>query len=122
MSATTPESAAPASTATAASASAAATAELFARKYPKLAQALGESSRYPLNVYQRFERILGRLEAVWGTLAGHEYLEALLMTERSDRQGFAEPVASELIRIHLLHIKQYPERHHNPNDPFSQIR
>lgn len=96
--------------------------EEFARKFPKLARALAENSLYPLNVYSRFERILKQIEAVWGTLAGHEYLETLLMTNRTDRQGFDDPVASELIRIHLLHIKHYPERHHNPNDPFSQIR
>lgn len=95
--------------------------DAFARKYPKLARALEESSLYPINAYKRFERILERIEAVWGTLAGHEYLETLLMTERHDRQGFDEPIAGELIRIHLLHIKHYPERHHNPNDPFSQI-
>lgn len=94
----------------------------FARKFPKLASALEESSLYPLNVYARFERILKQIESVWGTLAGHEYLETLLMTQRTDRQGFDDPVASELIRIHLLHIKQYPERHHHPNDPFAQIR
>lgn len=93
----------------------------FARKFPKLAQALGESSCYPLNVYLRFERILKQIESVWGTLAGHEYLETLLMTQRTDRQGFEDPVASELIRIHLLHIKHFPERHRNPYDPFAQI-
>ena len=93
----------------------------FARKFPKLAQALQESSHYPLNVYLRFERILRQIETVWGTLAGHEYLETLLMTQRTDRQGFADPVASELIRIHLLHIKHFPERHSNPHDPFAQI-
>lgn len=93
----------------------------FVRKFPKLAQALENSSRYPLNVYNRFERILQQIEAVWGTLAGHEYLETLLMTNRSDRQGFEDPIASELIRIHLLHIKHYPQRHHNPNDSFSRI-
>jgi hypothetical protein len=93
----------------------------FARKFPKLATALGESSHYPLNVYLRFERILKQIESVWGTLAGHEYLETLLMTQRTDRQGFEDPVASELIRIHLLHIKQYPGRHGHPNDPFAQI-
>jgi hypothetical protein len=93
----------------------------FARKFPKLARALEESSLYPLNVYARFERILKQIEAVWGTLAGHEYLETLLMTQRADRQGFEDPVASELIRIHLLHIKHYPERHANPNDPFARI-
>lgn len=93
----------------------------FARKFPKLARALEQNSLYPLNVYSRFERILKDIESVWGTLAGHEYLETLLLTNRNDRQGFEDPVASELIRIHLLHIRHYPERHHNPNDPFSQI-
>jgi hypothetical protein len=92
----------------------------FARKFPKLAQALQESSQYPLHVYTRFERILRQIEAVWGTLAGHEYLETLLMTQRTDRKGFEDPVATELIRIHLLHIKHFPERHHNPNDPFAR--
>lgn len=93
----------------------------FVRKFPKLANALESSGRYPLHAYSRFERILQQIEAVWGTLAGHEYLETLLLTNRTDRQGFDDPVASELIRIHLLHIKHYPERHHNPNDPFSQL-
>ena len=98
-----------------------ATTEEFVRKFPKLSQALSENSLYPLQVYSRFERILQQIEAVWGTLAGHEYLETLLMTDRADRQGFEHDVASELIRIHLLHIRQYPERHHNPHDPFAQI-
>lgn len=93
----------------------------FARKFPKLAHALEESSRYPLNVYLRFERILKQIEAVWGTPAGHEYLETLLMTQRTDRKGFEDPVASELIRIHLLHIKHFPQRNNNPYDPFAQI-
>jgi hypothetical protein len=93
----------------------------FVRKFPKLALALEKTSLYPLNSYIRFERILTQIEDVWGTLAGHEYLEDLLMTQRTDRQGFEHDVASELIRIHLLHILQYPERHHNPHDPFAQI-
>jgi hypothetical protein len=92
----------------------------FARKFPKLARALEEGGLYPLNVYARYERILKQIEAVWGTPAGHEYLETLLMTQRSNRLGFDEAVASELIRIHLLHIKHYPERHRHPNDPFAQ--
>jgi len=94
----------------------------FSRKFPKLASALNDASRFPSNVYQHFERILNELELVWGTLEGHTYLENLLMTQRNDRQGFSDKIATELIRIHLLHIQQYPERHSNPHDPFAQIR
>lgn len=94
----------------------------FTQKFPKLTQAVTGTSDLPLRAYREFERILAQIEATWGTLAGHEYLENLLMTQRTDRQGFSDGIASELIRLHLLHIQLYPERHHNPNDPFAQIR
>ena len=96
--------------------------EEFRAKYPKMAAELATLGAFPVNLYRQFERIFSRIEETWGTVAGYDYFEELLMTQRTGRRGFSPDVASELMRLHLLHIQRYPGRYDNPNDPFSMIR
>jgi hypothetical protein len=93
----------------------------FAQKHPKIAAGLVDPSRFPTNVYRDYERILDKIESLWGSFRGQDYLEELLTTQRSDRKGFPDEVVSELIRLHLLHVKLYPGHKINPHDPFSNI-
>lgn len=93
----------------------------FSQKYPKLARSLGDPMLFPVNAYRDYGRILEKVELLWGHYKGQDYLEELLTTLRPDRQGFPDAVASELIRLHLLHVKNYPGHKINPHDPFSAI-
>lgn len=93
----------------------------FAQKYPKIAAGLVAPERFPENAYRDYQRILEKIEALWGNFRGQDYLEELLTTQRTDRQGFPDVVASELIRLHLQHVELYPGHKINPHDPFSNI-
>ncbi|MDR0577268.1 MAG: hypothetical protein LBI87_06960 [Candidatus Accumulibacter sp.] len=69
----------------------------------------GKADAYPHRTEERFPRILVRLIEVWGQPEGEAYLNDLLMTDRADRQGFPDDVASELFRLAMIHAALRPE-------------
>ena len=58
---------------------------------------------YPHRIEQDFPRILAKLADLWGDPLMDVYMRDLLMTNRSDREGFPDDVASELFQLSLIH-------------------
>lgn len=70
----------------------------------KMLRLLADNSQaYPHHLEQRFPHVLEKLTSVWGTPAADPYLQSLMVTDRSDRQGFPMDVASEILRLSMLH-------------------
>ncbi len=69
-----------------------------------LVQQLGdEAAIYPVRIEQRFPRILARIVDLWGTSACDNYLQSLMVSDRTDRQGFPADVATEIFRLSMAH-------------------
>jgi uncharacterized protein len=54
---------------------------------------------YPIHLETQFDRILVKLETLWGTSLADVYLSELIIDRRGGRQGFPEAVLGDLIRI-----------------------
>lgn len=54
-----------------------------------------------------FPRIHDQLERVWGTSAGEEYLDKLILDERGDRSGFPVSVMEAILILQRLHFKNF---------------
>ena len=71
----------------------------------KMLALLGDkASAYPRQIEQHFPRILAKLVDLWGKPAAGAYLNELMFSDdRTNRQGFPSDVASELLRLSMLH-------------------
>ena len=70
----------------------------------KMLEHLGASSdAYPIHIEQQFPRILSKIVELWGTPPMDAYLESLMVSDRSNRQGFPGEVATEIFRLSILH-------------------
>lgn len=58
---------------------------------------------FPVQLAQQFPRILQQIVALWGKPELDTYLNDLMVTDRHDRQGFAEDIARELFRLSAAH-------------------
>ena len=54
---------------------------------------------------EKFPHIGNRIELLWGTVDLQNYLNTLIVDERSGRKGFPHLVAGALLRIHTEHHK-----------------
>lgn len=61
-----------------------------------------EYKAYPVQLEQRFPRILANIVALWGTPDLDRYLSGLIVSDRPDRQGFPPDVAVELFHLSSL--------------------
>lgn len=65
---------------------------------------LGERAKdYPEALEKRFPRILAKLVEVWGKPAADTYLDSLMVADSPSRQGFPMEVASEILRLSMIH-------------------
>ncbi len=70
----------------------------------KMLALLGERAKdYPEELERRFPRILAKLVEVWGKPAADTYLDSLMVSDRPSRQGFPFEVASEILRLSMVH-------------------
>ena len=71
----------------------------------KMLALLGDkASAYPHQIEQHFPRILAKLVDLWGKPAAGAYLNELMFSDdRTNRQGFPSDVASELLRLSMIH-------------------
>lgn len=71
----------------------------------KMLTSLGDKAdAYPHQIEQLFPRILAKLVELWGTPAAGTYLDGLMFADdRANRQGFPSGVASELLRLSMIH-------------------
>lgn len=58
---------------------------------------------YPHALEKQFPRIFEKIMSLWDSPEFDAYLGDLMMTTRSDRQGFPQEVASDIIYLHMLH-------------------
>ncbi len=91
------------------------------KHYPSLEKALENMpERFPMETAARHARLLSILDGFWGTRDAVDYLNGVLLPDRSDRQRFTPGVIAELVAIKELHEIQYPQFSYNgANDPFS---
>ena len=71
----------------------------------KMLSFLGDKAdAYPRQIEQHFPRILAKLVDLWGKPAASAYLDGLMFADdRANRQGFPSDVASELLRLSMIH-------------------
>lgn len=94
----------------------------FAPQYPRIAVAMARYGREANEMAQHFPRLLTTIENGWGTPDCYEYINKLLFSDRSGRQGFSSEVVSELILIKNIFEIEFPRIANNPFDPFSKLR
>jgi hypothetical protein len=58
---------------------------------------------YPHGLERQFPRIFEKIMSLWDSPELDAYLAELMMTTRSNRQGFPQEVASDIIYLHMLH-------------------
>jgi hypothetical protein len=58
---------------------------------------------YPHALEKQFPRIFEKIMSLWDSQELDAYLAELMMTTRSNRQGFPQEVASDIIYLHMLH-------------------
>jgi hypothetical protein len=58
---------------------------------------------YPHALEKQFPLILEKIILLWDSSEFDAYLADLMMTTRSNRQGFPREVASDIIYLHMLH-------------------
>ena len=71
----------------------------------KMLALLGDkATAYPRQIEQHFPRILAKLVELWGKPAASMFLNDLMFSDdRPNRQGFPSEVASELLRLSMIH-------------------
>lgn len=71
----------------------------------KMLALLGDKAdAYPRQIEEHFPRILAKLVELWGKPAASAFLNDLMFSDdRPNRQGFPSAVASELLRLSMIH-------------------
>jgi len=54
---------------------------------------------------EQFPHIGNRIDLLWGTVDLQNYLNTLIVAERSGRKGFPHLVSGAILRIHTEHYK-----------------
>ena len=57
-------------------------------------------------IYKLFPHVAVKIESLWGTKRGHDYLKSLLVKSRPERHGFPLDVYEILLNIYVLHSTQ----------------
>ncbi len=58
---------------------------------------------YPYSLEKQFPRIFEKLMSLWDSSEFDAYLADLMTTTRTNRQGFPQEVASDIIYLNMLH-------------------
>lgn len=79
---------------------------------PKILQLLnGKESIYPHKLEQQYPRVLEKILAQWDQSNMEAYFSELMMDSRDgQRQGFPHEVASEILRLSLVHAQQQQQK------------
>jgi ankyrin repeat protein len=66
----------------------------------------GHEELYPLNLEEKYERVMNRITELWDTGEIDDYFNELMIDTRgSGRQGFPKEVASEIFALSMAHAK-----------------
>ncbi len=89
-------------------------------KFPKIAAAFAKMGGvFPQTIARNHERLIRKIEALWGTHEAIPYLNSLMLSDRSQRSGFSEKVLAELVTLKQAYEFTYPGMGVNPHDPFA---
>lgn len=69
----------------------------------------GHTDQYPKYVEANYPHIFAKLIEYWGTNQMYSYLDELVFSKRSDRQGFPAEAAAEVWALSGLYRKMWPE-------------
>ncbi|MGB8517513.1 MAG: ankyrin repeat domain-containing protein [Gallionella sp.] len=67
----------------------------------------GDTHYYPHALESKYPRVFATLMTLWDEPEGEAYLNKLLVSERSDREGFPPEVATEIVHLSLVHAGQH---------------
>jgi type II secretory ATPase GspE/PulE/Tfp pilus assembly ATPase PilB-like protein len=91
-------------------------------KFPKLAEAFAaDPSLFPHEMAVQHERLVRKIDALWGTAEAMRYLDSLMLSDRQDRHGFSEKAVGEMATLRQAHEAAFPTLSINPHDPFSSV-
>lgn len=62
-----------------------------------------DDALYPIQIENRFPRILEKLVSLWNKPELDAYLNELMVSDRHDRQGFPDDVAMEIFHLSTIH-------------------
>jgi len=89
-------------------------------KFPKLAEAFAQRPElFPETMAAQHERLVRKIEALWGTREAMRYIDSLMLSDRHGRHGFSEKVVVELGSLRQMHEATFPAVSINPHDPFA---
>ena len=89
-------------------------------RFPKLMQAFStEPELFPQVLVIEHERLVRKIDALWGTVEAVRYLDSLMLSDRQARHGFSAQALAELSSLRQLHEAVFPTLSSNPHDPFA---
>lgn len=74
---------------------------------------------YPHALEKQYPRIFGQIMALWDSPEIDALFSELMVTTRSDRQGFPSDVASDIIYLSMVHTRQNGRK--NSSDTWGQV-
>ena len=95
----------------------------FCKNYANLLQIMNKrllkilnnrEQNYPHALERQFPRIFEKVMSLWDSPEFDAYLAELMVTTRSNRQGFPQEVASDIIYLHMVH-----ESKNSPGEPIT---
>jgi len=68
----------------------------------------GEEKYYPHGLEKQYPRILQKIMLLWDSPAMSDYFSELMVPDRQSRAGFPPEIASEIVRLSLVHFSSHP--------------
>jgi type II secretory ATPase GspE/PulE/Tfp pilus assembly ATPase PilB-like protein len=91
--------------------------------FPQLTLAIEQTgASFPVMLLEKHQRILNKIELLWGSRETIKYLNSLLLEDREGREGFPIDVLREIVMIKQVHDTLFPSLDTNPLDPFTTAR
>ncbi|MEO6976586.1 MAG: ankyrin repeat domain-containing protein [Gallionella sp.] len=84
----------------------------------------GHEELYPLNLEEKYARVLNRITELWDTGEIDDYFNELMIDTRGSdnaRQGFPKEVASEIFALSMVHTKIRDEKQHASGNPWDDV-
>ena len=82
-----------------------------------------DTTYYPQKLELQFPHLLEKIMSLWGSPEFDSHLNQLMLDKRENRrQGFPPEVASEILRLSIIHTSQYGTKATNSWIDASDIR
>jgi len=84
----------------------------------------GQEQLYPLNLEEKYERVLNRIVELWDSREIDDYFNELMIDTRSaNRQGFPKEVASEIFALSMAHtkIREQKQQKSATDNPWDEV-